>query len=1145
MRVISVIGFAVVVLQASPAFCQGVPVTLQWFETSWKTMEDRTADAFMAGYGSVWTPPPGKGEGGASNVGYAVFDRFDLGSPAGPTRYGTRAGFEAVVSEQDKAAIGTFIDLILNHNGFASKDTPGFEASGDYPGFVVSGGLQGHGDFHSPGASCDSSPTTCWISNLIDIAQEFNNVYIRHPVTLGDPQNVPAGTAYDLPDPRNRQFYSDSDLPANSIGIHPFNTSDFAAGDPVAENATGLLLRYCRWLIEVVGVDGFRIDACKHTPDWFWRDFYDRHVWLRGKPGLSGTPTTPLSYGESILGNPDIAAFVCKSTTGNCNTAGGVTGNRDALDFQLYYAIHDMLGQNGFGNWSSVVNASFDGYFDGNANDGDFGVTFVENHDTGQPLPSPGLLAYAYLLTRTGLPIVYYQAGEFGSVSFPRASRPDPLGAGGSHLTTLVDIHNEYGRGNYVERWIDGDVLIYERDNTCLIGLNDRHDNGYDQRTVQTSFAAGTRLHELSGNATDTAVDPNDSILDLVTVNGSGQVTIRVPRNRNVNGSWHGRGYVVYGPVNPDGDLFVTPVASTIPADPPSTPNATRRLTPIDVIKADQFEVRLETVDADSGDSGEDDLAMLRMDMGRDVNGNGQIDSLDPGFVGYGYESFLTESVSLKSGGVNIGGVQKGLYRQTIDATQLSEGRHYLSVIAFRSRPAGSPPIFETWRKVLLVDRVPPPMLLADPLPGTPITSSMHQIAVRSVDRTATRVHMFLDQQPGTDVIALAEAGQGLATQMDRDTFRYTFMGLDEGNHRLDVVAYEATRPEPSVTTFTGIRVEINGFDGLGDMNGDNRTNNRDTFSFVQMAQTGNQFSIAGDVDGNGVVDQGDTPMFAELLYGAGQPQATGHEATATGGGVLSSGQSLFWLQQDSATSRLGSVTNPDLSVVVGQSVPLYLWFNRNSAPNGFDGISLDIRLRSDDGGWAEASMSIDEPPGRWSGATIGTGRVDTGGQGIDDANAFDLTNSDTLSAGSSRFGSLDITGVTPGTVTVSFCVGGFGIMDGGDSALVWFGFNNGQTSPEAVNISGGVFGLCSSVPEATIRIRPRVSADFDHDDDVDQADFGYLQSCLRGPTVPQTDPACADALLNADEFVDQTDIAIFLECLSGPGVPPDTGCAG
>ena len=48
-RVLSIAGLFVAAASAA-VFGQGVPVTLQWFETSWQTMEDRTADAFIAGY---------------------------------------------------------------------------------------------------------------------------------------------------------------------------------------------------------------------------------------------------------------------------------------------------------------------------------------------------------------------------------------------------------------------------------------------------------------------------------------------------------------------------------------------------------------------------------------------------------------------------------------------------------------------------------------------------------------------------------------------------------------------------------------------------------------------------------------------------------------------------------------------------------------------------------------------------------------------------------------------------------------------------------------------------------------------------------------------------------------------------------------
>jgi len=70
------------------------------------------------------------------------------------------------------------------------------------------------------------------------------------------------------------------------------------------------------------------------------------------------------------------------------------------------------------------------------------------------------------------------------------------------------------------------------------------------------------------------------------------------------------------------------------------------------------------------------------------------------------------------------------------------------------------------------------------------------------------------------------------------------------------------------------------------------------------------------------------------------------------------------------------------------------------------------------------------------------------------------------------------------------------------------------------------------------------VSPDFDHDGDVDQADFGTLQACLSGLGVPQTDQACQIAKLNNDQAVDSLDISIFLGCLSGPRIRADGDCA-
>ncbi|MCP4816529.1 MAG: hypothetical protein GY888_28770, partial [Planctomycetaceae bacterium] len=65
------------------------PAILQWFESSYDTIEQRAPDLFMAGYGAVWTPPPSRSDTSDFSVGYDVYDRFDLGYPGKPTLYGT------------------------------------------------------------------------------------------------------------------------------------------------------------------------------------------------------------------------------------------------------------------------------------------------------------------------------------------------------------------------------------------------------------------------------------------------------------------------------------------------------------------------------------------------------------------------------------------------------------------------------------------------------------------------------------------------------------------------------------------------------------------------------------------------------------------------------------------------------------------------------------------------------------------------------------------------------------------------------------------------------------------------------------------------------------------------------------------------
>lgn len=641
-------------------------VILQYFESRHATMARRLPDVFMAGYDAIWIPPTNRAEGGQS-AGYDVFDRFDV-NPF----YGSADDLKKLISECNKANVQTYIDIVLNHNGYQNLATRDFVGAGkpDYPGFVVTLPGDIDGDFH--GAFAGGVLNERINGGLIDIAQEKNHRFIRHPVVPDDPQNIPEESAKNS----NRRFYPDTDftsppdLGSTKEDRHSssgFNLDRPEAGDPVAENATGYLTRYCQWMIEVVGADGFRLDAAKHVPTFFWTDFYDKSVHRIGPNG-----STPFSFGEVIETNDFELLRQYSRKDG--------FGNRDLLDFRLYYTMRDVLNAHGFGDMRLLERASVD-VIDGNPNDGSLGVTFVSNHDELAPKPDKDNLAYAHILTRTGYPVVYFNALEFGTGRrFPTRGRGDALGgAFGETITRLIDIHNEYSRGRHITRWIDNDVYLYERDQALLIGLND-HEVFDADRSIQTSFPGGTRLVELTGN-------PRATNPLLIRPDGTANVTI--PHNKEDHG------YAMWGPQAPRGSrtqapLTIGPVASIIPADEASQPNSIRRLTPIERLNIDSATLSLRLEDENL-----DDNAIVKIDDGS-VNIIGT--PLFGGGPFKGYQRFTAADPGVTGSGV---------YSATLDISKLAPGLHYIEAVAFLQRDPGQPPIFETFRKVIDVDRSP------------------------------------------------------------------------------------------------------------------------------------------------------------------------------------------------------------------------------------------------------------------------------------------------------------------------------------------------------------------------------------------------------------------------------------------------------
>lgn len=901
-------------LPTQVARAQDNPVILQWFETRWADMERRMPDFFSAGYGALWLPPvtrgyvdPTIGNQNSSSAGYDPFDRFSLGRPGAETAYGTETSFRRVIDEFKKANALVYIDSVMNHNA-GRQGSATFQSWGGYPGFwmapatppVNKTSTSNWGDFHAGNASGFLQSENPNGANydlyrgdlvaLIDIDQGTNHQFIRNPVEAGNPQNIPAGTYFNRPDPTNRRTYPDRDLPKRTINnpgvpgrsgpitldFWPYNTANPQAGDPVTDNATGYLLRWTQWMLQEFKIDGYRIDAIKHVPSWFWDQFWDSVVHLQ-RQTPDGRWVTPYSFGESVEGQTfTINNFVRKDSF----------ANRDALDLNGSGALRDLLNNPASATWQNVLNTHIDA-FDNGFNDGSVGVNHVFSHDNGTTGDGNSAPAYptirqqgwaqnAYVLMRSGPVKIYHNSrGVTRTGGFwPRQGIPVALGvdyntnAANPVITNLVQLHNFFARGEFnVINASDTsnpglqDVIVFERRKNLgggnysanvLVGVNKRWDSGFDQRNVQTSFPSGMRLFEYTGNAQSAAIDPTNNIVDVLTVDSNRRVTIATPRN--VTGtSEHGRGFVVYAPAIPGGTLSFTPTASTIAPDSSAIPAQRRRSSSIPVITANTFNIVLNTTNGDPQgiDNASDDNALFRVNAGYTDWGTGFIGwsaSLPQSVVGY--SNFQNRSPRVGGG--------TGTYSQPIDATRLSEGMNYISVISFRQRNSNEDPIFREWRQAVYIDRLAPQVTVRDP--GT-LTTSSATFWVDSSDRTVSRVHLMLN--PSGDPVTMSNF-LNQAAAFDRFTWNRTIGGMQHGWNTITAVAFEDSGRSSVVSRDFFVDLCVADFDKSGFTDAD------DFIAYVEAFELG--CTGAGDpdpaclrnadVDGSGFVDSDDFIFF-------------------------------------------------------------------------------------------------------------------------------------------------------------------------------------------------------------------------------------------------------------------------------------------
>ena len=105
--------------EAGPLILQAFAWDMAPDSSHWRYLAQHAQEIADLGVTIIWLPPAFKGQAGINDVGYGVYDLYDLGEfdqkGAVPTKYGTKDEYLAAIDALHEAGIAVAADIVLNH----------------------------------------------------------------------------------------------------------------------------------------------------------------------------------------------------------------------------------------------------------------------------------------------------------------------------------------------------------------------------------------------------------------------------------------------------------------------------------------------------------------------------------------------------------------------------------------------------------------------------------------------------------------------------------------------------------------------------------------------------------------------------------------------------------------------------------------------------------------------------------------------------------------------------------------------------------------------------------------------------------------------------------------------------------------------
>lgn len=376
------------------------------------------------GFSGIWLPPAYKGSSGINDVGYGVYDLYDLGEfdqkGSVATKYGTKAEYLQTIDTLHQVGLQVYADIVVDHflgaDETQSVEVIRFDNSNRNQQVSGSEWIEAWTKFTFPGRQGA-------YNDYIWTWENFNGVNYDAKTS----QSAIFGFV-------GKKWEQDVDNENGNFDYLMGADLDMDNPDTVAQ-----LNKWGEWYQEITHIDGYRLDAVKHIRFTFFID------WLNSRRAEENRDL--FAVGEYWNGD-------LEKLENYLDSSGGIM---HLFDVPLHFNFQHASNSDGHYDMRNIFENTL------LQSRSSWAVTFVDNHDTqpGQSLQSwiEGwfkVQAYALILLKeAGIPCVFY--GDLYGIP---SQGIDPVG---KELEILIKARSKVAYGAEMDYFDDPDVIGFTR----------------------------------------------------------------------------------------------------------------------------------------------------------------------------------------------------------------------------------------------------------------------------------------------------------------------------------------------------------------------------------------------------------------------------------------------------------------------------------------------------------------------------------------------------------------------------------------------------------------------------------------------------------------------------------------------------------